>query len=109
MSHWRAVLLALSLVSLTACHTFRFVVSNEPHENTPVVERKTFWVFAWFPDMEVDVRKICPAGVACIEEETTFTDGLFTSLTLSIYDPRTFYDYCRIPQPPAAPPTAPDT
>jgi hypothetical protein len=104
MSHWRAVLLAVSLLSLSACHTFRFEVSKEPHETTPVVDSKTFWVFAWFPTLEVDVRAICPAGVAVIEEETTFTDGLFTFLTLNVYSPRTSYYYCRIPQPPAAPP-----
>jgi Bor protein len=102
MSQWRAVVLAVSLVSLSACHMFRFEVSKEPHEVLPVVDRKTFWVFAWFPTLEVDVRKICPAGVALIEEETTVTDGLLTLLTLDIYAPRTSYYYCRIPQPPAA-------
>jgi hypothetical protein len=104
MSHWRAGLFALVVVGLSACHTFRFEVSKEPHEAAPVEDRKTFWVFAWFPDREVDVRAICPAGVSVIEEETTVTDGLFTALTLDIYAPRTSYYYCRIPRPPAAPP-----
>ena len=94
------------LVSSSACHTFHFHVSDAPFDPKPIVDRKTFWVFAWFPTLEVDVRAICPAGVAAIEEQTTFTDGLFSVLTLSIYSPRTSSYYCRLPAPPAAPPPA---
>ncbi len=86
------------------CHTFRFHVSDAPSDPIPVVDRKTFWVFALFPTMEVDVRTICPAGVAEIDEETTFTDGLFTVLTLNVYSPRTSYYYCRRPAQPVAAP-----
>ena len=94
------------LFTSNACHTFHFHVSNAPFDPKPIVDRKTFWVFAWFPTFEVDVRAICPEGVAAIEEQTTFTDGLFGVLTLSIYSPRTSYYYCRLPAPPAAPPPA---
>ena len=52
---------------------------------------KTFWVFAWFPTFDVDVRAICPAGVAAIKEQTTFVDGLLTIITLNIYSPRSSY------------------
>jgi hypothetical protein len=92
----------------SACHTFHFQVSREPYDPKPIIDRKTFWVFAWFPTFEVDVRAICPAGVAAIEEQTTFTDGLLTILTLNIYSPRTSYYYCKLPPPPPpAPAPAP--
>jgi Bor protein len=101
-----ANLLALLVLVSTGCHTFRFHVSAAPSAPTPVVEHKSFWVFAWFPTQEVDVRAICPDGVATIEEETTFLDGFISTLTLSIYSPRTSYYYCRLSAPPAAAPPA---
>ena len=109
MSQWRAIVLAVSLASLLGCNTFRFEVSKEPHEQTPVEDRKTFWVAALFPTLEVDVRAICPAGVGVIEESTTFTDGLFRALTIGVYSPRTSDYYCLIPQQPPATASAPAT
>jgi hypothetical protein len=107
-----AKLLALLAVLLasSACHTFRFQVSNAPFDPKPIVDRKTFWVFAWFPKLEIDMRAICPEGVAAIEEQTTFTDGVFTAFTLNIYSPRTSRYYCKLPPPPPAapPPAAPE-
>ncbi len=108
MTRHTASLLALLalLVASTGCHTFRFHVSDAPFDPKPVVDRKTFWVFAWFPTQEVDVRSICPAGVADIEETTTLLDGLCTLFTIDIYSPRTSYYYCKLPAPPPAAPPA---
>ena len=90
--------LIAGILASTGCHTFRFHVSDAPYDPTPVVDRKTFWLFAMFPLRDVDVRAFCPEGVSAIEEKTTFSDGLFSSLTLGIYSPRTSYYFCRLPR-----------
>jgi hypothetical protein len=89
--------LIAGILASAGCHTFHFDVSDAPYDPTPVVDRKTFWIFAMFPLRLVDVRAFCPEGVSAIEEKTTFSDGLYTSLTLGIYAPRTSYYYCRLP------------
>ena len=94
----RKLALLAGILALTACHTFHFHVSDAPFDPKPVVDRKAFWVFAMFPLRAVDVRAFCPEGVSAIEEKTTFSDGLFSSLTLGIYSPRTSYYYCRLPR-----------
>jgi hypothetical protein len=90
--------LIAGILASAGCHTFHFHVSDAPYDPTPVVDRKTFWFFAMFPLRDVDVRAFCPEGVSAIEEKTTFSDGLFSSLTLGIYSPRTSYYYCRLPR-----------
>jgi Bor protein len=85
------------------CHTIRLDISKAPSAQQPIVDRKTFWFFG-ASRQDVDVRAFCPDGVAAIEEETTFTDGLFGNLTLGIYTPRTSYYWCRLASPPAAAP-----
>lgn len=95
---WRAVLLAVCVSALAGCHTLRIRVSDAPSVSTPIVDRKTFWLFGCFPKWDVDVSAICPDGVGWIEERTTFTDGLLTLVTLEIYTPRTTSYYCRQPQ-----------
>jgi len=82
-------------VSLTlACHTLTFEMAQDKKPQ-PITDRKTFWFWGLTPTQQVDVQAICPTGVAEIQEETTFSDGLFSLLTLGIYSPRTSLYYCR--------------
>ena len=94
----RCLTLSAVLLLASGCHSFFIRVSNVPFDPTPVVDRKTFWLFGCFPAHDVDVSAICPDGVSVIEEETSFTDTVFTALTLEIYTPRTTSYYCRLPQ-----------
>lgn len=90
--------LIAGILASAGCHTFHFHVSDAPYDPAPVVDRKSFWLFAMYPLRDVDVRVFCPEGVSAIAEKTTFSDGLFSSLTLGIYSPRTSYYYCRLPR-----------
>ena len=100
MTRRAARCLALSaLLSLgSGCHSFFIRVSSVPYDPTPIVDRKTFWLFGCFPEQNIDVSAICPGGVSAIEEETSFSDVLLTAVTLEIYTPRTTSYYCRLPQ-----------
>jgi len=72
--------------------TFEIATAKEAR---PVSSRKSFWFWGLTPTQEVDLQAICPTGVAAIEEETTFADGLLSFVTLGIYSPRTSLYYCR--------------
>jgi hypothetical protein len=59
-----------------------------------VHDRKSFFLGGLVPTKTVDVAAFCPTGALAIEEETSFVDGLFGGLTLSIYTPRSSTYYC---------------
>src|SRR5208283_3413191 len=95
-----AILCSL-LVGLPACHTMRFELANADHVNV-VYDRKSYLFWGLAPTVEIDVGKLCPAGVAAIKEETTFTDGLLTFPTLGIWGHRSSWYYC-LPKPAVIP------
>ncbi len=86
-------LLLVSTLGISACHSMRFEVTEDMPTDT-VTERKNFFLVGLAPTVEVDVSTKCPNGVVAIEEETTFVDGLFNLLTLSIWTPRTTTYHC---------------
>ena len=87
------VTLLLLLVAMSGCHTMRFEVSNEPHTQI-VSHRKSFFFWGLTPRREMDVTQFCPDGVAAIREQTRFSDGLFSVMTLGIWQPRSSWYYC---------------
>jgi len=90
----RSLAVLLLLVGVSGCHTMRFEVSDEPHSKV-VYDRKSFFLWGLTPRKEVDVSVHCPAGVAAVREETRFSDGLLSVITLGIWQPRSSWYYCR--------------
>lgn len=57
----------------------------------PTVIDKPFvpgWLWGLVPNTEVDVRRECPMGVAVVETETSFVNGLVSAVTLGIFTPQ---------------------
>ncbi|MFI5316597.1 MAG: Bor/Iss family lipoprotein [Myxococcota bacterium] len=102
MSRRRCLALAVIAGLLGGCHTIRFDLSKAPAATEPIVDRKSFWFFG-ASRQNIDVHEVCPYGVAAIEEEVRFTDGLFANLTIGMYTPRTSYYWCRLPPPAPVP------
>jgi hypothetical protein len=46
------------------------------------------WIFGLVAADEIDVRKECPTGVAVIETEQSFVNGLVGALTIGIFTPQ---------------------
>lgn len=84
---------AIAALLASGCHTMRFEVGDGPVGDV-VHDRKTFWLAGLTPTKYVDVMDYCPNGAVAVGEETTFLDGFFTVLTLSIYTPRSSTYYC---------------
>jgi hypothetical protein len=84
---FRLVALGLFVVSGACYHQ---VVRTGRPAGTTVVDRQ--WVSTWLwglvPATDIDVRGECPSGVAVVETQQTFMNGLVGGLTLGIYTPQ---------------------
>lgn len=83
-----APVLALALLSTTAC--YRAVVETGRAAGPTVVQKNwvNTFVFGLVPAKPIDVTAQCPAGVARVETQQTFLNGLVGALTLGIYAPQ---------------------
>lgn len=72
----------------TAC--FHQVVQTGSPPGSTVVDKQyvATWLWGIVPAQPIDVRQQCPSGVATIETEQTFLDGLVGLLTIGIYTPQ---------------------
>jgi hypothetical protein len=82
---WSPLVLALGC---GAC--YHQVVQTGRTPGTTVVDKPwvSTWVFGLVPATEIDVRRECPSGIATVETETSFVNGLVGVVTLGIYTPQ---------------------
>lgn len=104
----RLVAIALLLVAPLAagCVTHTYVVSGTtPTDHPDDVEWRSHLLAGLISlDGDIDLREACPQGVALIEDQVEFLNGLLWLVTGFIYTPSTVDIYCQAPQPAAAEP-----
>jgi hypothetical protein len=80
--------LGLLVITTTGC--FKQVVRTGRPAGQTVVDKP--WVSTWLWGLvaakEIDVRAQCPGGVAIVETETSFVNGLVGAVTFGIYTPQ---------------------
>jgi hypothetical protein len=84
-------------VLLTAC--FHQVVQTGRTPGPTVVEKQwvNTFIFGLVAAQPIDVRQQCPNGVATIETQESFANGLVGVLTLGIYTPQSVKVTCAAP------------
>ena len=84
----KGVCLAAAAIMLSGC--FHQVVQTGLPAGTTVVDKEfvATWLWGIIPATDLDVRQQCPSGVATIETETSFMNGLVGAITLGIYTPQ---------------------
>jgi Bor protein len=89
-----ALPLLFALLLTTAC--YHQVVQTGATPGAQVVERPwtATWLFGLVPATEISTAAECPGGVAVIETQQTFLNGLVGALTLGIYTPQTVRITC---------------
>lgn len=95
MTVWKSALAgALALIVTTGC--FRQVVQTGRTPSTTVVEQPwvSTWIFGLVEAQPIDARTQCPSGVATVETQTSFLNGLVGILTLGIWTPQTVRITC---------------
>lgn len=88
-----AFLVALSVFTSACYHQ---VVRTGASPGGTVIERPwtATYVFGLVPATAINTAAECPAGVAIVETQQTFLNGLVGALTLGIYTPQTVRITC---------------
>ena len=94
MRFLKPVALMLSLVAATGC--YHQVIRSGKAPGTKVVEKPwtATWLWGLVPATPIDVTSQCQSGVAIVETQQSFVNGLVGGLTLGIYTPRTVKVTC---------------
>lgn len=95
MTGWKSALAgALALVAATGC--FRQVVQTGRTPSTTVVQQDwvSTWIFGLVEAQPIDARTQCASGVATVETQTSFLNGLVGVLTIGIWTPQTVRITC---------------
>jgi hypothetical protein len=81
--------LAMAALLLTGACYHQIVQTGAPAGST-VVDKQFVpgWLWGLVANNEVDVRRECPMGVAVVETEQSFVNGLVAAVTLGIYTPQ---------------------
>ena len=81
---------SLALVVALGTGCFHQIVQTGNPAGATVVDKQFVpgWLWGLVPNDEVDVRKECPMGVAVVETETSFVNGLVGVVTLGIFTPQ---------------------
>ncbi len=81
-------LAALALLSLSGCYHYT-IVTGTPSDKTVGRNWQKSWVVGLVPPDTVNTKTECPSGVAQLETQHSFLNGLVRGLTYSIFTPIT--------------------
>lgn len=88
MRRLNSLMLTVALVATAGC--FHQVVQTGATPAPTTVEHAfvATWLWGLVPAEPIDVRKSCPSGVATVETQQSFINGLVGALTLGLYTPQ---------------------
>ena len=89
----RTLVVALALLS-TGCFHQKVHSGLTPSETIVEKEFVATWLWGIVPAEPIDVRQQCPSGVATVETQQSFLNGLVGALTLGIYSPQRLLVTC---------------
>ena len=94
--HRPRVLLGAAAVALATTGCFHQTVQSGLQPSTNVVEHAfvSTWLWGIVPAEPIDTRQMCPTGVAKVETEQSFLNGLVGALTIGIYSPQRLLVTC---------------
>ncbi len=94
MSGFRGVLFAGVVLVSTGC--FHATIETGARPSTQVIEQPwaASWIFGLVPPKTVETASQCPNGVARVETQMTFLNGVVRILTFNIFTPMTITVTC---------------
>jgi hypothetical protein len=90
----RHVFAALSLFSLSACYHAAIETGLAPNADTIVVPWAHSFIYGLVPPATVSSAAKCKSGVAKVETQMSFLNGLVGAITWGIYTPLTITVTC---------------
>ena len=83
----RPLALVAMLLTLSACYHATVQTGLAPGAQTIEEKWASGWIFGLVPPPTVETMQGCPAGVARVETQQSFTNQLVSFITLGIYTP----------------------
>lgn len=81
------VVLMLALAGLSGCYHTKVTTGLTPSAQVYEIPFAHSFVYGLVPPEEVRGAERCPSGVAIVESEISFVNGLVAALTFSLYTP----------------------
>ena len=81
--------LPMALVAVLSAGCFHQVVQTGRSASSTVVDKPwvPMWIFGLVQAQPIETRPLCPTGIATVETETSFLNGLVGGVTLGIFTP----------------------
>ena len=89
----RTLVVALALLT-AGCFHQKVHSGLTPSETIVEKQFVATWLWGIVPAEPIDVRQQCPSGVATVETQQSFLNGLVGALTLGIYSPQRLLVTC---------------
>lgn len=88
------LILGLSAMTLGACHNIQYKnPSAQPGQQHSV--KQSFFLWGLAGGEEINLKALCPAGVAEISSQTSIVDSLLGAFTGGLYSPRSVDITCQ--------------
>ncbi len=94
MSQFRGVLLAGVMLVSSGCYHATIETGATPSNQVVEQPWAASWIFGFIPPKTVETASQCPNGVARVETQLTFLNGLVSALTAGIFTPMTIKVTC---------------
>jgi hypothetical protein len=94
MTRIRTVALVVAVTLAAACYHVTVDTGRQPSGQTIEKPWANSFVYGLVPPQTVETASQCPNGVARVESQISFLNGLVAALTLSIYTPMTITVQC---------------
>ncbi|HEY0778489.1 MAG TPA: hypothetical protein VGD56_11045 [Gemmatirosa sp.] len=97
--HRAAAVLGLATTLATSSACFHAIVDTGRPASATVIQKpwvNTF-IFGLVSNAEIDVTRQCPGGVARVETQQSFLNGVVAAITFGIYTPQTATITCAAP------------
>lgn len=89
----------LLVVFLSTVSCYHATIETAATPSTVVIEKPfaSSWIYGLVPPKTVETAAKCPGGVAKVETQQSFVNGLVAILTIGIYTPMTIRVTCAAP------------
>ena len=94
MKRFRSIAVALATVSAAGCYHVTVDTGRPPSGQTIEKPWANSFVYGLVPPETIETASRCPNGVAKVESQISFLNGLVAVLTFSIYTPMTITVQC---------------
>lgn len=108
LKSWLLILATGVFVACSACHHARIETEAKPSTITIEQPFASGWLFGLVPPKLVSTASKCQHGIARVETQITFVNGLVRFLTLGVYTPMWIKVTCADPSAAGTLATVPD-